>query len=642
MINTQRWRVYQGFRVLRPFHTYPPFLLLPPTISSPPPLPTPLPPIIDNNPYPTSPSSTLTLTLTFQYINHLIISHHILSHLITSFLITSYCITGSLASVKLLRWLLRTGKSSHPLVSGLPLPTPSLSSLLEQVCLTSILLSPLNCLSFPSKKDRRIISSCSHIFVDCPLSACALLSSLYFTAAISWRLIPYVTVGAVSFGQIVKAGEPVFAAATNAILLGVSWAPFITSRDYVIISILAGLWSPITSCTISFLSIWIPPLPPFHLFPISPLLPSLPLTPFLPHLLSLYLSLYLSLFPHLRTSITQWCTQPSSPSLGVSDSHPSKSSPSHGPLLSLLHLPTRPQHSRTSSPRYLHFNQIDDITIMLFNIMISFLALSARLRTSYFLPIFPHVSLSPDFAPTFTAPLNPLLLATLLSHFHPLSIPSVRPFSFHFTYSPFDDLFLTPLIPFLFLPFFLSFFLSSPLGCDGQTMGQGTWSPEHVLRSDHPRSPLHHVSHTSSSSSTSTTSSTSTSSLFSPSQRDISSHNRNQLRSFLLHFCSPFVLAFDAKDAVTVYNQVHPSPSPQPLLTVFPLLLFVIPLPMLPPAYLYILTSWFLLFVLHFHYLPVTHTTSHPVLSSPLPPPSPSFSYVIFPAILLFIHLHLF
>ena len=28
-------------------------------------------------------------------------------------------------------------------------------------------------------------------------------------------------VGAVSFGQIVKAGEPVFAAATNAILLGV-------------------------------------------------------------------------------------------------------------------------------------------------------------------------------------------------------------------------------------------------------------------------------------------------------------------------------------------------------------------------------------------------------------------------------------
>ena len=28
--------------------------------------------------------------------------------------------------------------------------------------------------------------------------------------------------GAVSFGQIVKAGEPVFAAATNALLLGVS------------------------------------------------------------------------------------------------------------------------------------------------------------------------------------------------------------------------------------------------------------------------------------------------------------------------------------------------------------------------------------------------------------------------------------
>ena len=32
----------------------------------------------------------------------------------------------------------------------------------------------------------------------------------------------HVTTGAVSFGQIVKAGEPVFAAATNALLLGVS------------------------------------------------------------------------------------------------------------------------------------------------------------------------------------------------------------------------------------------------------------------------------------------------------------------------------------------------------------------------------------------------------------------------------------
>ena len=43
-------------------------------------------------------------------------------------------------------------------------------------------------------------------------------------------LLPFLTIrcnsilhpGAVSFGQIVKAGEPVFAAATNAILLGVS------------------------------------------------------------------------------------------------------------------------------------------------------------------------------------------------------------------------------------------------------------------------------------------------------------------------------------------------------------------------------------------------------------------------------------
>jgi hypothetical protein len=37
-------------------------------------------------------------------------------------------------------------------------------------------------------------------------------------------LYPYYLSGAVSFGQIVKAGEPVFAAATNAILLGVSFS----------------------------------------------------------------------------------------------------------------------------------------------------------------------------------------------------------------------------------------------------------------------------------------------------------------------------------------------------------------------------------------------------------------------------------
>ena len=38
------------------------------------------------------------------------------------------------------------------------------------------------------------------------------------------------------------------------------------------------------------------------------------------------------------------------------------------------------------------------------------------------------------------------------------------------------------------------FFLSCTSGRNGQTMGQSTWTPEHLFRSDHPRPPIHHVS----------------------------------------------------------------------------------------------------------------------------------------------------
>ena len=43
--------------------------------------------------------------------------------------------------------------------------------------------------------------------------------------------------------------------------------------------------------------------------------------------------------------------------------------------------------------------------------------------------------------------------------------------------------------------FLFIFYFSFPsLGRNGQTMGQGTWSPEHLLSGYHPSSPLHHVS----------------------------------------------------------------------------------------------------------------------------------------------------
>ena len=61
------------------------------------------------------------------------------------------------------------------------------------------------------------------------LFLCHLFSSYTFLQPSHYRLLiifllhsVFIFSGAVSFGQIVKAGEPVFAAATNAILLGVS------------------------------------------------------------------------------------------------------------------------------------------------------------------------------------------------------------------------------------------------------------------------------------------------------------------------------------------------------------------------------------------------------------------------------------
>ena len=161
--------------------------------------------------------------------------------------------------------------------------------------------------------------------------------------------------GAVSFGQIVKAGEPVFAAATNAILLGV-----IMGSNYcryhecnycyyaAVLPLLLFLKSPL------YPSLTSPHLSPHLTLPLpSPSSSTLlTLAPSYPHSLTPSSHSPFTPLPHHRISTTQWCTLPSSPSSEVSDSPHSRSSPSLGPPLSLRHLPTRLPHSRTSCPRY--------------------------------------------------------------------------------------------------------------------------------------------------------------------------------------------------------------------------------------------------------------------------------------------------
>ena len=182
-------------------------------------------------------------------------------------------------------------------------------------------------------------------------------------------------------------------------------------------------------------------------------------------------------------------------------------------------------------------SQFDYLISFLLQNITFFLALSGRFCSTYLLPIFHSVSPSIPSLRSYLRSTSCSSSPYHLSHSFPPSIysfwlsifdpshsfllsPSLTfsflPLSFLSSYS----FFLNPLIPFLLL------FLCHSIGCDGQTMGQGSWSSEHVLRSDHPRSPIHHVSYSSSTSYTSSShsspSSTSSSPfLFSLFQREI-------------------------------------------------------------------------------------------------------------------------
>ena len=222
----------------------------------------------------------------------------------------------------------------------------------------------------------------------------------------------------------------------------------------------------------------------------------------------------------LRTLITQWCTQRLSPSSEVSDLPLSRSSLSPGPLLSLLHLLTRQQHSRMSSLRWVQLPLfIHQFLSFLISFFLSFFLLLHHLFVSitnaFLLPyifrflhpfspwLMPlHPLSSPTYLPAppfiflsfFTAFYHLLLPLTLLPPFTSLLLPYLHPF---LPLLPFPS--VLPLIPpYPSLTLFLLSSLNSPtpcpLGCDGQTMGQSTRTSEHLLCSHDPRSPIHHVS----------------------------------------------------------------------------------------------------------------------------------------------------